>query len=193
MTRGRATAGAAMLVAIGVIVAVILATRSDGQPEAASTVPTASSTTTLEEQPIHALFPIRTPGVKLSPFTVHSDGVSLMFRLRNTILNGLPGSGSDYRVETAIATVGGVDGRLVGIGAAPNAPVANMGARIRRLVGVAPESSEVRTGHRLSVHVLPTYVLCVVDAGPRRALVTLAPDRTSSLRIAHSVADALST
>ncbi|MCB0873022.1 MAG: hypothetical protein KDC36_06550 [Thermoleophilia bacterium] len=135
--------------------------------------------------------PTRLPGVTLTPFTARSDGVSLTFRLRNFILNGLPGQASDYRLEIAVASVQGLSGRLIGVSANPDAPAVRVGASIRKLVGVAPVRSERRAGHRLTVHVLSTYVLCVVDGGDRWALVTLAPNRATSLRISRRVADVI--
>lgn len=185
----------ALAVAVATIVClgigIPLALRGDGGP---AETPPRPPTTTVPERvtalDTHAL-PERVPGVRLEPITLRTYRLSLVFRLRNTILNGLAGSASDHVVDTAQARIGVATGLLIGIAARTGADPPAIPAAIAGLIGVDPVSRRCVAGLPVTLFPADGYRLALVDGGPRRAIVVIAESRAQAARIAGAVARAV--
>lgn len=135
--------------------------------------------------------PARVPGYDTGPVALTSYRLSLVFRTRNTLLNGLSGRAGDHEVETARADRGGRRGLLVGVAARPGTDPPPVTADVNRVVGVAPESRFRAAGRPVTVYAGPGYRLAVVGDGPRRAVVVIGTGRSDTRALATAVARGL--
>ena len=184
-----------------IILAVVLILSRSGGDGVASTpavvtateqvVTSGGATGTTPVGPIDLIDPSRVQGFRVAPLTLGSYRMSLVFRLRNTIINGLDGSGSDYVVETAQATRGSVVGLIIAVAAARGATPPNIPGGIRRIIGLRPDARTAVDGFAITMYDVPEYTLAVVDAGPRSALVAIAPDHATAARLAAALASAV--
>ena len=179
----------AIITATGIGLAVLRS--SDREPATPATSVTTSAPAVSAGSATPSPLPVRIPGVDLAPVEVRTYRISLVFRLRNTILNGLPGAASSYTVKTVQARRGGESGLLLGVGVVPGASAAHVGRSIRGLIGQPAVASERSSGRLITVHRVPGYHLAVVDVGSRRAIVVIAPRRATVQTIARAVTRAV--
>jgi hypothetical protein len=190
MTRRLAvTLAVAATAALVVVLSLLMTGGDDSARPAASTAAGSSTAATVPvtaPAPAPEALPDAVPGFVVSPVGLRTYRLSLVFRLRNTILNGLPGGTSDYVFQAAQARRGADRALLFGIGAVPGAAPPDIPRSIRTLVGMSALSRHRTAGLAIDVYRLPDYVLAVVAATPRRALVVIA----SARRLAEDLADA---
>ena len=180
----------AIVAAMGVGLAVVRSSDPESGPPEASRTTSAATVSAASATP--APLPVRVPGVELAPVELRTYRISLVFRLRNTILNGLPGASSTYTVKTVQARRAGDSGLLIGVGVVAGASAPNVGRSIRGLIGGPTEvASESSSGRLITIHRVPGYHLAVVDVGSRTAVVVIAPRRVTVQTIARAVARAV--
>ena len=187
-----AVLGACIVVVAGAATA-WLVRHGEGETTGVSRSPAASPTVSAGEtiQAAPNPIPATVPGVTLAPVELGTYRISLVFRLRNTILNGLPGHASDYTLKTVQARRGGESGLLIGIAAVPGASVPAVGPSVRALIGTQGRGR--RSGRLITRFRVSGYELAVVDAEPRRAFVVIAPSGAVAQSIAQAVARAIPT
>lgn len=164
---------------------------SDDDPPATSA---ATAPTTAETPPASqpAVLPARIPGYAIAPPGLDSYRLSLVFRLRNTILNGLPEPASDYLVETVQATgAGGGVALLIGVGARPGAEPPPIPAEIRRQIGSPPARRLRMSGLPAEVHASAGTELVLLAIAPDRAAIAMGGDRATAVGLARAVAAAV--
>jgi hypothetical protein len=184
--------GAAAVVLIAVVLALSLGGGEDDPAGAGARTATATTTPGAPAPaPTVAPLPVRVPGYVVSRIGIRSYRISLVFRLRNTILNGVEGPASDYSIQSSNARRAGRTALLFGVGAAAGASPPDIPADIVRLIGVPARVRERVRGLPVSVFVVPEYSLAVVDAGPRRAVVAIGVHRAEALALARAVARAI--
>lgn len=192
------------VVALAIVLSLILVGRDDssGSSETPTTArtttrtsPGASATTpATRPAPGTSAIPARIPGFVVSPVEIGSSRESLVFRTRNTILNGLEGAASDYGLEIAETRRGSESGLLIGVVAVPGASPPDIPRDVNRIVALEPLSEHrTRGGRPITVYRVPGYHLAVVDAGPRRAVVAIAARRRQVDDLADAVAQGLSS
>lgn len=195
VTRLRAPAigGAAVIVALLIALVVIVRSGDDAGPAGAGPAATGSTAGTPpapRAPAVSAALP-RVPGYRVAAVGLRSYRLSLVFRLRNTILNSVEGAASDYSVATATAKRAGRTALLIDVAAAPGASPPAIPADLARVIGIAPWIREVASGLPVSVVRGPAYSLGVVDGGPRRGVVAIATRPAEALALTRSVARAL--
>ncbi len=161
-----------------------LATR-DAPPAAPATAAAPAPATAAAAPPA---LPARVPGYRTGPIELTSYRLSLVFRTRNALLNGLGGGAGAYAIETARADRGGARGLLIGVAVRPGTTAPPLGADIDRVAGGAPGERLHVAGRAISLHRGPGYRLAAVAGGPRRAVVVIATDRRRALALASAVA-----
>lgn len=129
----------------------------------------------------------------LAPVEIGTYRISLVFRLRNTILNGLPGAASDYTLKTVQARQGKESALILGVRVVAGASATHVARSIRGLIDVPAIASERSSGRLITIHQVPGYNLAVVNVGSRRAMVVIAPGRGTARTMARAVAKAVST
>ena len=196
MTRHRMFVVMSSLVIAGAAGVGVVALRSTDQPATTATTTPAPRTTATPSpssvSPAPSPLPANIPGVELVPVEIGTYRISLVFRLRNTILNGLPGAASNYTLKTVQAKQGNESGLILGVAVVPGASAPDVGRSIRGLIDVAAVATERRSGRLITIHQVPGYHLAVVNAGPRRALMVIASRRATARAIARAVAGAVS-
>jgi hypothetical protein len=135
--------------------------------------------------------PVHIPGFTLRPVRIGTARESLVFRTRNSILNGLTGQASDYALEIGEAAGRGDTSLLIGVVARPGTSPPDIPGDVNRLIEVEPEASFRVQGREVALYRVPAYDLAVVDAGPRHAVVAIAVGRPLARAIASAVAGAL--
>lgn len=175
----------------GIAVAMVFG-RGGDPPVVVASAPVSTGTT---PPPTSQAAPASTPrgivGYRVSPVGQRSYRLSLAFRLRNTIINGLSAPGSDYSVTTDAVRRGSLSALLFGVGAAPGASPPGIPGEIAALIGLAPTTRERVDGLAVSIFRAPQYGIGLVDAGPRRAVVVIAPDAREALTLGRAVARAI--
>lgn len=175
-----------------VVALTLVAIRDDGG--SSSPAPAAERTVAAPPATVHPPAPALEdllPGVIVTPVELGTYRISLVFRLRNAILNGLPEPASAYELESAQARRGSIRGLLLRVAAAPGAAPSHIPRDINRLVGVAPESRRTTRGRSITSYRLSSYHLAVVDGGPRQAVVAIAARRRQVGALADTIARAL--
>jgi len=135
--------------------------------------------------------PARIPGFTLMPVRIGTARESLVFRTRNSILNGLTGQASDYALEIGEAAGRGDTSLLIGVVARPGTSPPSIPSDVNRLIGAQPEATFRVHGHDIALHGAPGYDLAVVDAGPRHMVVAIAVSRPLARALVSAVAEAL--
>ena len=191
--RGAILAVAAVVAVVVAIVLVLSFTGDEGDPAAAPPTVTAPTTTPTPPAPgpTTSPLPAGVPGYAVSSIGIRSYRISLVFRLRNTILNGVEGPASDYSIQSANARRAGRTALLFGVGAAVGASPPDIPADIVRLIGAPAQVEERVQGLPVSLFVVPEYSLAVVDAGPRRAVVAIGARPAEALALGRAVAGAI--
>lgn len=190
MTRPRTYAIVGALVVAAVVATGIVVLRSSDEPSAVTATTPAATTPTVTPVPPPSPLPERVPGLELAPVEIGTYRISLVFRLRNTILNGLPVA-SDYTLKTLQAKQGEDSGLLLGVALIPGATGPNVGRSIRGLIDVPTVLTEQTSGRLLTIHQVSGYNLAVLDVGPRRTIVAIATERATARRMAAAVAKAV--
>lgn len=196
MTRAGAVALAATAVLlVGIAVAVSLV--RGGHDEASPLTPSAPAATapTPSPAPAHrvasAAIPRVVSGYRIAAVGQRSYRLSLVFRLRNTLLNGLSAPTSAYSVTTSTARRGAITALLIGVSATPGASPPDIPAEVEQLIGLAPTTRERVDGVGLTALRAPAYGIGLVDAGARRAIVVIAPHTRQALALGRALAQAI--
>lgn len=193
-----ALAGIAAVIAAVVVVltgAIVLSATGDGDaattpPAGASAAPSTAPGRTAAA-PVVAVIPGTVAGYAVRPVARQSYRLSLVWRLRNTILNGVEGPASDYSIQTATARRAGRTALLFGVAAAPGASPPDVPDDVVRLIGIPPSGRERVGGVPLTLFRAPEYTLAVVDGGPRRAVVAIAARPAEARALGRAIARSL--
>ncbi|MGD9694208.1 MAG: hypothetical protein AB7V42_00920 [Thermoleophilia bacterium] len=195
------TAVLVTVAAAAVIAAVVLPTAGGGDAPPAPTTaaapsPTRSDRGAQRDTPATPssggrAVPARIAGYRVSPVPIGTARESLVFRTRNSILNGLSGEASHYLVEIAQATRAGRVGLLVGVAAREGTAPPAIPDDIVRLIGAPPELRRAVAGREVAVYPASDSRLAVVDGGPGRAVVVIATGRGPALALGTAVARAM--
>jgi hypothetical protein len=184
----------AAVVAVAVAVVLVLSF-TGGEDDPARATRTASAPITTPAPPAPgpqaSPLPAAVPGYELTRIGIRSYRVSLVFRLRNTVLNGVEGPASDYSIQSSNARRAGRTALLFGVGAAAGASPPDIPSDIVRLIGAPAQAEERVAGLPVSLFVVPEYSLAVVGAGPRRAVVAIGTRRGEALALGRAVARAI--
>lgn len=172
-------------------IAVAMVFGRGGDPPPPSTSVPASTAPPPRPQAAAATIPRGIVGYRVLPVGQRSYRLSLVFRLRNTIINGLSAPGSDYSVTTDAVRRDSLSALLFGVGAAPGTSPPDIPGEIEGLIGLAPATHERVDGLAVSIFRAPEYGIGLVDAGPRRAVVVIAPDTREALTLGRAVARAI--
>lgn len=190
MTRFRRRAVAA---AAALILGALIGGCGSDDPPAADPATDAAAPTSAPTPPAGrvAILPARVPGYVIAAPGLDSYRLSLVFRLRNTILNGLPGPASDYAVETVQATRRADTALLIGIGARTGADPPPIAAGIRRQIGSPAVRRLTLSGLPAEIHATSGTELVLLTLGRDRAAIAMGGDPASALALARAVARAV--
>ena len=163
-----------------------------GPSSSGATATTASSPSS--SQTVPPLLPpvrVKAPGYLVEPLSPTSYHMSLIFRLRNAILQGLPDTGSHYAISGSSVAKGKEHGLLYGVTARANATPPPIPADVIAIMGGKSSSTMTVSGHTITTFDIGTYSMAVVDDGPRRALLAIEKNPAEANALAIAVAGAL--
>lgn len=185
--------------AIAIVVMLVVLLGSDGgggtpRTEPTSAAPTSTGGGVARDTPMTPssggrAVPVRVPGYAVAPVAIGTARESLVFRTRNSILNGLSGASTDYLLEIKQATRAGRTSLLIGVAARDDATPSAIPADIARLIGAAPDTRRTVAGHPIAVYPpAGGNTLAIVDGGARRAVVVMATGPREALALGTAVA-----
>ena len=163
-----------------------------GPAPSGATATTASSPASSGTVP-PLLPPVRAkaPGYLVEPLRPNSYHMSLIFRLRNAILQGLSDTGSHYVISGSSVAKGKTHGLLYGVTARANATPPPIPADVIAIMGGKSSSTTIVSGHAITTFDIGTYSMAVIDDGPRRALLAIEKTPADAKALATAVAGAL--
>jgi hypothetical protein len=177
-----------LLPAIALIgVALIAGCGSDDDEPSASAEATTAATTTTATRPATAL-PASVPGYEITALGPGAYRESLIFRMRNAILNGVSGTASAYALQTAQAQRGGETALVIGVRTAPGAAPVPVPADIRRLLVAPPDQTLRMSGLRADVYRTSGTDVVLVAVSEDQAAIAMAADRASAIDLARALA-----
>jgi len=163
-----------------------------GPSSSGATATTASASSSFETVP--PLLPpvrVKAPGYLVEPLQPNSYHMSLIFRVRNAILQGLSDTGSHYAISGSSVAKGKTHGLLYGVTARANATPPPIPADVIAIMGGKSSSTTTVSGHTITTFDIGTYSMAVVDDGPRRALLAIEKTPADANALATAVAVAL--
>ncbi len=134
---------------------------------------------------------VKAPGYLVEPLRPNSYHMSLIFRLRNAILQGLSDTGSHYVISGSSVAKGKTHGLLYGVTAQANATPPPIPADVIATMGGKSSSTMIVSGHTITTFDIGTYSMAVIDDGPRRALLAIEKNPAEANALAIAVAKAL--
>ena len=134
---------------------------------------------------------VKAPGYLVEPLRPNSYHMSLIFRVRNAILQGLSDTGSHYAISGSSVAKGKTHGLLYGVTARANATPPPIPADVIAIMGGKSSSTTIVSGHAITTFDIGTYSMAVIDDGPRRALLAIEKTPADAKAIATAVAGAL--
>lgn len=188
---------AAVITAVVVVLMGAIVLSATGDDGVTTTPPAGASpgSSTTPGRPVEApavtVIPATVTGYMVRPVAPGSYRLSLVWRLRNTILNGVDGPASDYAIQTATARRAGRTALLFGVAAVPGASPPDVPADVIRLIGIPPSGRDRVGGVPVTLFRAPGYTLAVVDGGPRRAVVAIAARPAEARALGHAIARSL--
>ena len=134
---------------------------------------------------------VKAPGYLVEPLRPNSYHMSLIFRVRNAILQGLSDTGSHYAISGSSVAKGKTHGLLYGVTARANATPPPIPADVIAIMGGKSSSTTIVSGHAITTFDIGTYSMAVIDDGPRRALLAIEKTPADAKALATAVAGAL--
>ena len=134
---------------------------------------------------------VKAPGYLVEPLRPNSYHMSLIFRVRNAILQGLSDTGSHYAISGSSVAKGKTHGLLYGVTARANATPPPIPADVIAIMGGKSSSTTIVSGHAITTFDIGTYSMAVIDDGPRRALLAIEKTPADAKARATAVAGAL--
>lgn len=170
-------------------VALIAGCGSDDEDSTASGPTTSAATATAETTRPDTALPPSVPGYRISKLGLGAYRESLIFRMRNAILNGVSGNASDYALQTAQAQRASETALVIGVKTAPGAAPVPVPADIRRLLGARAARTLRMSGLRADAYRTSGTEVVLVAVSDDQAAIAMAADRPSAIRLARALAE----
>ncbi len=137
--------------------------------------------------------PARIPGYEMTPVGQRTYRISLVFRMRNAILNGLSGPGSSYTITTRSVRRGALAAIIIGVRANPETSLPNVPQELAQMIALTPRAHVVVAGTGITIFRAAGYSLGLLDVGPRRAIVVIAERSRDALDLGRAAAQSIAT